>query len=88
MNNELPPLPDIVQRADAHYAGEGLADAVRTYAAAVAAAVPPGWKLVPVRPTDVMVYAGKEQTNKNAGGCRLARKAWASMLAAAPEAPR
>jgi hypothetical protein len=35
MTDTLPPLPAIVQRADAHYSGEGLADAVRAYALAV-----------------------------------------------------
>jgi len=35
---ELPPLPSIVTRADGHYRGEGLADAVLAYGAACAAA--------------------------------------------------
>lgn len=39
MNNELPPLPDIVLRADGHYNGEGLADAVRAYAEQAVAAI-------------------------------------------------
>jgi hypothetical protein len=34
MTDTMPPLPAIVQRADAHYSGEGLADAVRAYALA------------------------------------------------------
>ena len=36
-------LPEIVQRADAHYSGEGLADAVRAYAAAAVAAEREQW---------------------------------------------
>ena len=34
MSKKLGPLPRIVKRADGHYSGEGLADAVRAYAAA------------------------------------------------------
>ena len=37
MNNTIP-LPPIVERADEHYHGEGLADAVHAHAAAVSAA--------------------------------------------------
>lgn len=38
MDSDLPPLPAIVERANKHYAGEGLADAVLAYAAAAVAA--------------------------------------------------
>jgi len=37
MSNTIP-LPPIVERADEHYHGEGLADAVHAHAAAVSAA--------------------------------------------------
>ena len=38
LSDGLGPLPEVVRRADNHYSGEGLADAVRAYAAAAVAA--------------------------------------------------
>lgn len=51
------------------------------------AAVPDGWKLVPVEPTDEMVLApGALRLGGNVE--RIHRNVWACMLAAAPQAPQ
>lgn len=54
-----------------------------------AAGVPDGWKLVPVRPTDEMVIAFAEQwySKRQAIDSPDMADAYASMLAAAPDAP-
>lgn len=51
-------------------------------------AVPEGWKLVPVEPTDTMVAVGYDTVNSRTYPDQKAtRQAWVAMLAAAPAAP-
>lgn len=53
---------------------------------AQAAAVPAGWKLAPVEPTETMIDAGVDALSMDCDSTD-AREAWADMLAAAPAAP-
>ena len=53
-----------------------------------APSAPEGWKLVPVDPTDEMIFTIRETCWKASGGQLPAyREVYAAMLAAAPEAP-
>ena len=59
--------------------------AIRVYAATLPQeTVPEGWKLVPERPTDVMVAIGKETWNTFDNYTVRAYKAYMAMVAAAP----
>jgi len=57
------------------------------YRAGMAAAVPEGWKLVPVEPTQAMVVQGAGIIDDNGGNARWGdiREAWDAMLSASPE---
>jgi hypothetical protein len=59
---------------------------IRMAEAAIAAAEPPGWKLVPVKPTEAMLIAGSDNTDTNANR-REVRLSWSAMLNAAPLQP-
>jgi hypothetical protein len=45
--------------------------------------VPPGWRLVPIEPTDAMEQAAADYL----GECVKAHGLWVAMLAAAPQSP-
>jgi hypothetical protein len=59
---------------------------LRAARAAIAAAEPPGWKLVPVEPTLGMLIAGSDDTDTNANRAEV-RRSWAAMVKAAPLPP-
>lgn len=52
-------------------------------------AVPEGWRLVPLAPTDVMIHAGRCETAKinNDDDYAQAKACWSAMLAASPQSP-
>ncbi len=91
-------LAQEIRRVDgSHSLGAGaLAEALMPFVAALAAPVGrEGWKLVPVEPTDEMVWAGKgalamaEHAMKHKKEHRSPMtETWNAMLAAAPEPPQ
>lgn len=96
----LPPLPapgihpdealDMGLEAIPYFTAEQVRQAQRE---AVAAAVPEGWKLVPIEPTEEMIQAAndgdREYTLRNFGDIQTVQSGpydhWCAMIAAAPE---
>lgn len=85
----LPPLPDEIQHATDNYSiftPERVAALMREYAIAViastASAVPPGYRPVPIEPTDKMTFVGQSTRYESVVSIG---SLYAAMIAAAPQ---
>jgi hypothetical protein len=79
--------PKLGQSEDYWRASSVRAIQEEAYKAGMAAAVPDGWKVVPVVPTKAMVVQGAGMIDDNGGNARWSdmREAWEAMLSASPE---